>query len=334
VPGNEWRAVPRRLEVDYILPLKAASTDGHAALTSYLLWLADQVNRVIVVDGSPPTIFAAHAKAWAGAVHHTRPDPDLRYANGKVNGVLTGFRRARAARLIVADDDVRYDAASLRRIAELLDDVDLVRPQNYFAPMPWHARWDTARTLLNRAFGADFPGTLGLRREALCRSGGYDGDVLFENLELIRTVRAAGGTECIPLDLFVRRVPPSAGHFARQRVRQAYDSLAQPGRLVAELALAPIGGVLLRRPRRLLGAALAAVAIAELGRRRDGGSAVFPAGTALFAPAWLAERAACAWLAGWHWAFSGGVQYSGRRLRLAAHSESALRRSLGRRSSL
>jgi hypothetical protein len=129
-------------------------------------------------------------------------------------------------------------------------------------------------------------------------------------------------------------VPPTAGHFARQRVRQAYDSLAQPGRLVAELGLAPVGALLARRPRWLLAAGATAVATAELGRRRGGGSAVFPAGTSLFAPAWLAERAACSWLALWRWAVTAGVQYSGRRLRRAAHSDRALRRSLPRRSSL
>jgi Glycosyl transferase family 21 len=326
VPGKDWRPEASRLDVDYILPVKSAFSSAHAELTSYLLWLSSQVDRVIVVDGSPPPVFSAHATAWSAVVEHIRPDPDLRDANGKVNGVLTGVRHARADRLILADDDVRYDAAALRRVAALLGDADLVRPQNYFTPMPWHARWDTARTLLNRAFGADFPGTLGVRREALCRAGGYDGDVLFENLELIRTVRASGGTEQIPLDLYVRRVPPTAEHFARQRVRQAYDSLAQPGRLLAELALAPVGAVLLRRPSRLLLAALAAVATAELGRRRAGGGAVFPAGAVLFAPAWLAERAICSWLALSRWAFTGGVRYSGRRLRRAAHSEGALRR--------
>ena len=73
-------------------------------------------------------------------------------------------------------------------------DVELVRPQNYFAPLRWHARWDTARTLLNRvAGGVDFPGTLAVRRSRSSQTDGYDGDVLFENLELIRTIEAAGG---------------------------------------------------------------------------------------------------------------------------------------------
>ena len=96
--------------------------------------------------------------------------------------------------MVIADDDVRYDEVALERTVAALDEVELVRPQNYFAPLTWHARWDTARTLLNRvAGGVDFPGTLAVRRSALRGTDGYDGDVLFENLELIRTIEAAGG---------------------------------------------------------------------------------------------------------------------------------------------
>jgi len=63
--------------------------------------------------------------------------------------------------------------------------------------------------------------------------------VLFENLEMERTVRAGGGRVRALHDLYVARRPPSTRHFLGQRVRQAYDSLAQPGRLAAELAILP-----------------------------------------------------------------------------------------------
>ncbi|MCC3281835.1 glycosyltransferase [Arthrobacter caoxuetaonis] len=75
--------------------------------------------------------------------------------------VLTGIRHARTETLVIADDDVRYTADSFRRVADLLQSADVVRPQNNFSDLPWHARWDTARSLLNRALGADYPGTLG-----------------------------------------------------------------------------------------------------------------------------------------------------------------------------
>jgi hypothetical protein len=312
--------------VDYVLPLRWTDDRELAELTAYLRWLARRV-RVIVVDGSPAPLYARHAAAWAGLVRHVRPQgPPTR--NGKVAGVHTGLALARAEAVVVADDDVRYDEEALRRVVRLLDRADLVGPQNVFAPLPWHAAWDTARSLLNRAVAADYPGTFGVRRSTFVAMGGYDGDVLFENLELIRTVRAFGGRVLRPLDLYVVRRPPTAGRFWSQRVRQAYDDLAQPWRLLPFLAALPVGGHVLRRhgPRPLVGAALASVAVAEVGRRRAGGRRFFPARASWFAPAWLAERAVCCWLAVGQRVLLGGVGYSGSRLRVAAHLPWRLRR--------
>src|SRR3712207_6849145 len=54
--------------------------------------------------------------------------------------------------------------------------------------------------------------------------------------------------------VLVRRLPPSAGHFLGQRVRQAYDDFAQPLRLTAELSILPLVllACALRRPRVIL----------------------------------------------------------------------------------
>ncbi|MFC4123082.1 glycosyltransferase [Nonomuraea zeae] len=321
------------MELDYVLPLRWADDSGIEELTSYLRRLARHA-RVIVVDGSDAELFAGHARRWRGLVTHVRPAADLGHANGKVAGVTTGLRLARAEHVVIADDDVRYDARTLGAVHRLLDRADLVRPQNYFSPLPWHARWDTARTLLNRSLGADYPGTFGIRRSFFERMGGYDGDVLFENLELIRTVRAHGGTECRPPGLYVRRLPPDPSRFWSQRIRQAYDDLAQPARLALFLAVLPAAAAgLLRRKVGLVaaGAGLAAgvsVGLAEAGRRRAGGCRVFPWSASLFAPVWVLERAACSWLAVAA-ALRGGVPYAGARLRLAAHSMRWLRRHYG-----
>lgn len=293
-------------------------------LTAYLRWLARQLP-VLVVDGSPPTLFARHAHCWKDLVRHIAPDPDLVFANGKVNGVLTGVRRSQAAALVIADDDIRYDESSLCAVVRLLDDADLVRPQNYFTAMPWHARWDTARSLMNRCFGTDYPGTLGVRREALVAHG-YDGNALFENLELIRTVLARGGREVRALDLFVGRRPPTWGRFLNQRLRQAYDEFAQPGRMVLALSILPALLIALARERwcAVVLGALSTVVIAEAGRRRAGGRRVYPPSAAWFAPLWVIERGLCSWAA-LAARLRGGAHYNGRRLPLAAHSLRELR---------
>jgi hypothetical protein len=329
-------------ETGYVLPLRWTEPGPIEELAAYLRGIRAEVGEILVVDGSPPPHFEAHAQALRGVARHLRPDRDLRFAMGKVNGVLTGVRACRRERIVLADDDVRYDAEALRRAVTLLDGAELVRPQNFFDELPWHARWDTARTLLNRVFTGDsdfpvgdFPGTLAVRRSALLATGGYDGDALFENLELMRTIRAAGGRVATPLDLYVARRPPSAAHFRGQRVRQAYDDFAIPARLGFFLAALPlVGAVLARcarrnRPRggiaRLAIAAVGVSSVAELGRRRAGGSSRFPATSSLLAPAWVLERSLCAWLAVGA-RLRGGVRYGDARLRLAATRARLLRR--------
>jgi hypothetical protein len=227
---------------------------------------------------------------------------------------------------------VRYDEAALDAVTRLLDRSTVVRPQNYFAPLPWHACLDTARTLVNRVTGGDWPGTLGVRRAALERTNGYDGNVLFENLELVRTVKAAGGVELRPLDLFVRRLPPKSDHYWSQRVRQAYDEFARPARLAIWLTLLPATVVLVARYAWIgLGIAIMIpMSVAELGRRFSGGVRVFPLAAALAAPLWMLERAVCAWVAVAARLVLGGIPYHGAVLKRAATAERTLIARYGR----
>ena len=319
------------LPLSYVLPLRTAPGEPVDELAGYLRWLVGEVAEVVVVDGSDPDVLEDHRRAFPPEA--VVVPPAERTPMGKVGGVVTGVRRAACDAVVVADDDVRYDAGSLRRVLDLLAEADVVRPANHFDPLPWHARVDTGRILLNRVLGGDWPGTLGVRRQRLLAAGGYDGAALFENLELVRTVRAAGGTEVVASDVHVRRLPPTTAHFLGQRVRQAYDELARPWRLVASLAVLPTVAVLAARGRRraLVAGVAAIVAVAEVGRRRDGGRQVFPASSSLLAPVWVLERAACSWLALWA-RLRGGVPYRDGRLRTAANPPRVLRRRLAGRT--
>ncbi|WP_243695039.1 glycosyltransferase [Labedella populi] len=316
----------KRLDAEYVLPLRwnedEETGEGSIELADYLRRLDGWID-VTVVDGSDAPILAAHRRRWVDESRPTAlrliPAEPWPGRNGKVAGVMTGIRRSRHERVVIADDDVRYDRESLARVLTRLSDADIVRPQNVFRPMPWHARWDTARSLLARATGGDFPGTFAFRRSTLLRAGGYDGDVLFENLELLRTVRAAGGREERADDVFVARRPPTTRRFLEQRVRQAYDEWARPGHLAVELAIAPIVVSSLRTPTRLVAVTVVTVALAEAGRRTAGGAAAFPPSSSLWAPLWLLERAVTSWLAVVARA-RGGVPYRGARMPVAAHS--------------
>jgi hypothetical protein len=100
-------------------------------------------------------------------------------------------------------------------------------------------------------------------------------------------LRVAGADVRAARDIMVRRQPPTARAFWGQRVRQAYDSLAQPTRLAAELAVLPVGATFaVHRPRAAAAAALLTILAAETGRHRSGGTRVFPATAALWAPLW------------------------------------------------
>ncbi|MEA2447954.1 MAG: hypothetical protein QOK47_1591 [Actinomycetota bacterium] len=299
-------------------------------MSDYLRWLSERVN-VLVVDASPAQVFEAHHRAWSKFLAHVPVDPAIDRLNGKVVGVLTGLDLVETDKLVIADDDVRYGEASLTRTIGFLDRFDLVRPQNYFSALPWHATWDTARTLLNRSFGADYPGTLAVRTKVLKSTGGYDGDVLFENLEMIRTVKALGGTEIAPLDLYVRRLPPGTDHFVGQRVRQAYDEFTLPARLIAFLSVVPLLTLAVRKNAwaRVGAAAVGLVGVAEIGRTRAGGRKFFPARASWFAPLWVLERGLCMWLALGRRIFWGGVPYGGRKIRRAANSLRKLKRRYG-----
>lgn len=146
-----------------------------------------------------------------------------------------------------------------------------------------------------------------------CDKCGGGGTVVFECFSCLE---AGADPECPACQGRVRfsgTCPPS-GEAARSTRRAV--SVAPLGALaVARRAAAPAGA-----------AAAAVVALAEVGRRRAGGAAVFPATSSLLAPGWALERGLCSWLAVWQRLRFGGVRYGDGVIRVAAHSEAELRR--------
>ncbi len=302
-------------DATYVVPLRCAEPHSEE-LTTYLRWVGSRMP-LVIVDGSPPPVFDAVHHAWSEWSTHVRPDDGIAGANGKVRGVLSSVAHVATPFVVIADDDVRYTETSLNACVTGLHDAELVVPQNFFSPLPWHAMWDTSRTLLNRAVGHDFPGTMGVHTHHL--AAGYNSDVLFENLELIRTVAARGGTCVWRPDIYVRRVPPTVAHFWAQRVRQAYDEFSRPMRMALWLSLLPLAAMAVAsgRARAVALPTLGAVVVAEVGRRRHNGRGWFSPIASLATPIWLLERSVCAWLAVIE-RLRGGVKYSGGRLVSAA----------------
>jgi hypothetical protein len=308
-----------------LLPIRREKPAHERELAAYLASLP--ISEIIVVDGSPAAAFDALRDALPTAVKHLSPDPSLRGLNGKVRGVLTGLQHATRERVVIADDDVRYDQNALRAVIEALGSAEVVRPQNYFKPTPWHAILDGARSLINRSLDGDWPGTLAIRKSAL--PDGYNADVLFENLELVRTIRANGGRERVARDIFVRRLAPTSQQYWSQRVRQAYDEFARPARLAVALTIIPLlcASVLLKAPAVAEALAIAGIALAFAGWLRDGAWAHFSLWSVAAAPLWLVERGLCAWIAIYQRVSRGGIRYAGNVIRDAATPPARLTRN-------
>jgi hypothetical protein len=308
----------------YLLPIRRISTSRQEIenLSEYFRELAQTGCEVLVVDGSPAEIFDEHHRAWREVCRHVMVDPKYTYLNGKVNGVHTGVELARSEYIVLADDDIRYTAGDIARARELLGRYDMVRPQNYLAPLPWWGRTEAARMLINRGVlrTGDYPGTCAFRRSTCLRVGHYDGDVLFDNEEIVRHFAINGANVCFALDFFVLKRPPGFRKWLEQRPRQAYEDFAMRVKTAFFMAVVPATaalGMLLGTRAGIAFLSFLSVSVVLLGCRglwRDAAYRVYPAGVVLYAPLWLAERALSVyWALYWRIAH-GGYPFGGRML--------------------
>jgi len=299
----------------YLLPIRRVriSETEIADFSRYFRRLASAGCEVLVVDGSPPAVFIKHERAWRGLCRHVTVDPQYKYLNGKVNGIHTGVALAGSESIIVADDDIRYTPQDIARMCTLLDRHEMVRPQNFFSPLPWWARLEAARMLLNRAVlrTGDYPGTCGFRKSAMLRVGHYDGDVLFDNEEMVRHFALCGAKICSALDFLILKRPPTFRKWLEQRPRQAYEDFVMHAKTAFFLALLPVGfGLELffgwKTVLAYVVVLITGSALLALRGRRAGAHRVFPATLSLYAPLWVLERSISV-----YWALYWRIIYGG-----------------------
>jgi uncharacterized membrane protein YphA (DoxX/SURF4 family) len=160
--------------------------------------------------------------------------------------------------------------------------------------------------LINRATlrTADYPGTCAFRRETMLNAGDYDGDVLFDNEELIRHLARCGAHIAYANDLFVEKRPAAIRKWLEQRPRQAYEDFGLRAKTVL-FAAVPVLIIAILIAFGLLPAFFAlalmmavSVLLAALGRARGVARKFFPARICLFAPLWILERSIST-----YWAF-------------------------------
>jgi hypothetical protein len=243
-------------------------------------------------------------------------DARYKYLNGKVNGIHTGVAIAAHERIILADDDIRYTPGDVRRMAELLEDYDMVRPQNYFRPLPVWARTESARMLINRAWisEGDYSGTLGVTRNAMLRVGHYDGDVLFDNEEIVRHFRLKGARIKYAREFFLLKLPPTFEKWIEQRPRQAYEDFVMRAKTLFFASVPIVLALTLLKSGWRLTLIYAAIisfgAIVSAARGlTDGAARFFPPQVVLYAPLWIAERCVSTYWAFYWYLTRGGYPF-------------------------
>jgi hypothetical protein len=300
----------------FIVPIRRVQVDPIEVerLADYFKLLRLAGCEVLLVDGSPKPIFEEHRKSWQSLSRHIAPDAKYTYLNGKVNGVHTGVDLASCERIILADDDIRYSAGDVERMCSLLDTFEMVRPQNFIAPLPWWARLENARILINRGVlrAGDYPGTCGFRRLTMRRVGHYDGDVLFDNEEIVRHFALKGVDINYALDFFILKRPPTFTKWLEQRPRQAYEDFVMRAKTAAFLSVLPVSLALifLFNVRAaiffLAGICLLSVLLSSRGILRNAAYRFFPVSSPIFAPLWILERSLSV-----YWALYWRVRYGG-----------------------
>jgi len=301
------------------LPIRRAafSPVEAAELAEYFQVLGNAGCDVLVVDGSPDLVVEQHRQAWTLFCRHEQVDRSFGYLNDKVNAIHTGVGLASFGKIILADDDIRYTRTQIDRVCELLDEFEVVRPQNFLWPLPWWARMEAARMLINRATLriADYPGTCAFRRATMLRVGHYDGDVLFDNEEIIRHFARGEAAIRYATNLFVRKRPPNFQKWIEQRPRQAYEDFGLRAKtafffslpLLAMLFILAAGWEAIMLFTTVL--IVTAIALAAAGRRRGTAAQYFPWSVCLFAPLWMVERALSTYWAIYWWLTRGGYPF-------------------------
>ncbi|MBA2502505.1 MAG: glycosyltransferase family 2 protein [Pyrinomonadaceae bacterium] len=307
----------------YLLPIRRLRfNEAEAAdFAGYFKSLAAAGCEILVVDGSPAEVFDKHATAWAALCRHTKVDPQYAYLNGKVNGIHTGVALASHESVVQADDDIRYTDDDINRMCALLESYEMVRPQNFLRPLPLWARMEAARMLINRAVlrAGDYPGTCGFRRETFRRVGHYDGDVLFDNEEIVRHFRLHGASVCYANDFFILKRPPTLTKWWEQRPRQAYEDFVMRLKTLFFLSLIPLALALLfgfgwKAFTIYIMLISCGSALLAMRGRRGGAHKLFPPFVPLYAPLWFFERSLSSYWALYWRVVRGGYPFGDRLL--------------------
>ncbi len=255
---------------------------------------------VIIVDGSPRAQFDENrcVLRWVG--RHIAARRGHRHPSG-IDPVAAAIECAAHEKVIVADHTVRYSEGCIEQLCKLLDQHEVVVPQNYLDPLSWWGAIEAGRILVHRGIEPSGDGgTFGFRRSAIRALRSIDSHLDTAEEPLLR-LENQGAELYAAGDVFVRREPPTLHDWLRDLPREAGAELAMPARGAFFFALIPMclllamtGGIGIAGSFTI-GIALCALALALRGRA--GAGDFFPLRACLCAPLWVLERSFCVYWA-------------------------------------
>jgi hypothetical protein len=142
--------------------------------------------------------------------------------------------------------------------------------------------------------------------------GHYDGDVLFDNEEMIRNFAQHGCAILYAENLFVQKRPPVFRKWIEQRPRQAYEDFGMRAKTALFFSLLPLLVITAMSFGRngvtslLIAISLFSIFTACRGRARGRAREFFPLRCCFFAPLWIAERTLSTyWALYWYFRHGG-----------------------------
>ena len=319
----------RERHCSYVVVIEESRTseDELRELAAYLSTLGVAGCDVVVLDPSPRVQLVRNGRILRWVGRHVAVRPEHRTPGGSVDLVRSATALAACENVIVAAQDVRYTAAAIAQICDLLEVHEVVEPQDYLEPLPWWGGIEAGRILIHRGIEPrpDHAATFGFRRSAIGELPALPaGDLLDDHA---RRLSSAGAEVFAATGVFVRREPGGLTDWFSQRPRAAGDDFALPVRTAFFFAIAPVLVLLaLLGGSELAGGYAGAIAFASVGlalRGRAGASAFFPLHACLFAPLWVVERSVSV-----YWALFRRLRGSGDDARRVAESAGSGREKL------
>jgi hypothetical protein len=150
------------------------------------------------------------------------------------------------------------------------------------------------------------------------KAGDYDGDVLFDNEELIRHFARRGARIAFENDIFILKRAPNFRKWLEQRPRQAYEDFGLRFKTILFASLLPIAVALVIVDLKWLSIFLATAAslsilVALAGWLRGNARKYFSILACLAAPLWILERTLSTYWA-FYWLIAHGGYPFGERL--------------------